>query len=296
MKILVTNNTLAEIGGSETYAYTLIKGLAKRNDVEVEAYSPKIGLVGNKLRSEGINIVSTVENKYDLILASHTSTASVIQKLKGFKVQTCHGIYPPLEQPYPGMNAYVSISKEVKNHLEAKGFYSDLFFNGVDCDRFNYDKKTNEELKNVLSLSQSSELNNRLDKICKEMGINFTAHNKFVNPIFDIEKLINENDLVISLGRGTYEAMSCGRNVFVLDKRPYIQGPAIGDGLVTDDNFSSFMLNNCSGRYSKKAFSDEDIKTELLKYNKEQGLRNREIALKELNIDLQIEKYLNLVR
>ena len=34
--------------------------------------------------------------------------------------------------------------------------------------------------------------------------------NKYTNPVWKIEELMRESDLVVSLGRGAYEAMACG--------------------------------------------------------------------------------------
>lgn len=52
MKILVTNNTLRDLGGSETYAYTLINELNNRDDITVHGYSSNVGFIGNLLTNK----------------------------------------------------------------------------------------------------------------------------------------------------------------------------------------------------------------------------------------------------
>jgi|AntRauMFilla1563_2_1112583.scaffolds.fasta_scaffold00355_2 glycosyltransferase involved in cell wall biosynthesis len=296
MKILVTNNTLGNLGGSETYAYALIKELNKRSDIEVEAFSQNNGLVAKYLIKEGIKVLTKVDKEYDVIIASHTSTIPHIIKNNGFKIQTCHGIFPPLEQPRPGLDAYVSISQEVKNHLTKLNYNSTIIHNGIDCDRFSPINKINNEVKTILSLAQSDYLNQILTKICNRLAIKLICLNKFKNPIFNVEDVINSADMVISLGRGAYESMACGRNVLVLDKRPYINKPPLGDGLITDKNIDQIILNNCSGRYSNVVFNDKMIEEEILKYDPSNGDFSREYALSNLNIITQVDKYLNLVK
>lgn len=294
MKVLVTNNTIRDLGGSETYAYAVIKELHRRPDIEVTGYSRALGYLSNLLRLDGVNIINKVELDYDLVLASHTSTIPAIFNVTGTKIQTCHGIYPALEQPHRMVDKHVSISNEVKVHLSNKGFASEIIHNGIDCERFSPIKPLNKKLKNILSLSQSSDLNILLQKVCDSLGLNLVTLNKFKNPIFNVETEINNADLVISLGRGVYESMACGRNVLILDKRPYIPKPPLGDGLITDKNIDDFILNNCSGRFTNTVFSEQNIIDEIMKYDYRLGEFTREYALKNLNIITQMDKYLNL--
>ena len=69
MNILVGNNTLSNLGGSETYVYTFILELKKRG-YNVEAFSgTDLGLVANKLEKQGItcNLVPS-KKEYDIII------------------------------------------------------------------------------------------------------------------------------------------------------------------------------------------------------------------------------------
>lgn len=297
MKILVTNNTLGGLGGSETYAYALIKELHTRGDIQVDGFSKNIGLIGKVLMNEGVNIITNItSNDYDLILASHNSTVPYIKNLKGLKIQTCHGIYPDLEQPVSGVDRYISISQEVKDHLQKKHLDSDIIHNGINCDRFKPKKSINKNIKNVLSLSHSEPLNQIFKKICDKHDLNLVCLNKYKNPVFSVEDVINESDIVITLGRGAYESMACGRNVMVLDKRPYINKPPIGDGILTESNIENSLLNNCSGRFSNKVFNEKMIEEELMKYDPKNGEFSREYALEHLNIMKQADKYINLLK
>lgn len=294
MRVLVGNNALANPGGSETYTYSLVEALLRKGH-EVECITPRVGIVARQLIQLGVPVhTAPIFGAFDLLLLSHRTSIAMAWHVKGYRVQTCHGVHVPLEQPVNGMNCYVAISEEVQDHLQKKGYTSVLIRNGVDCKRFSPKGKPNPILRRVLSLSHSDEVNRLLQMICPEVGIEIKVLNKMHNPIWKIEDLINEADLVISLGRGCYEAMACGRNVLVYDKRDYTQHPAMGDGLVTIDNITDFLKCNCSGRYSKKQFMRTTFFNEFSKYDAKHGEKLREFALEHLNIDKQVDKYLSL--
>lgn len=300
MNILVANGSLSGIDGSINYSYATIKELLKRGyNVDGFAYSREDGscfLTEEKLLEDGVSLF--IENpptkNYDLILSSGHTTLHYLTDIKGFRIQTLHGAHVEEEQPNELADAFVSISEEAQNNATSLGYNSVIIRNGVDVERFTNSNPINKELKKILSLSHSDELNNRLSRICDKLNIEFIYHHKKQNPIFNIEDKINEVDLVITIGRGVYEAMSCGRVVFILDNRRYIDKGSIGDGIVTDETIDYFLRNNCSGRYTNKVFNDDDIIQELLKYDYRLGEFNREYVKENLTIEKSVNQYLKL--
>jgi glycosyltransferase involved in cell wall biosynthesis len=296
MKILVGNNGLGPPGGSETYTYALCKEL-KRQGHTVHAVG-KIGpgKVSDRLEKIGIPCYfKPISGNYDLILLSHSSSIELAKDTKGFKIQTCHGVYPALEQPINGMDAYVSISEEVKEHLNNLGYNSTVIHNGIDCLRYRPINPINKTLKTVLSLAHSDSANEIIKRACDIAGVKLIIHNKFRNFSWEMDEIINNADLVISLGRGAYESMASGRNVIIFDHRGYTKMPAIGDGMITKNNAIDYLHNNCSGRFTKKEFNADLLAKEMLKYDYNNGKELREYALNHLNIELQVQKYLNLI-
>ncbi|MGX1023509.1 UDP-glycosyltransferase [Psychroflexus sp. MBR-150] len=285
MNILVTNNQLDTIGGSETFIFTLTDELVRLGH-KVDYFTFKKGYVSNKMENMlGVSFMN--KNKYDIIFSNHNTTVEKIYK-KGFTIQTCHGIFPRLEQPNPKANAYVSISQEVQDHLAMLGYPSVLIHNSINLKRFNIKSNINKELKSVLSLCHSDEANSFVESACKEMNIKFNQAYKYKDPIWDIEKEINKVDLVVGLGRSAYEAMACGRPVVIYDNRRYF--PSYGDGYIK--GFLGFSLkNNCSGRYFKNSYNKADFIKEVLKYNSGDSLYFREFAERELNVQKNILKY-----
>lgn len=284
-KILVANNYLNNFGGSETFTYTLIEELLKRG-YEVEYFTFEKGLFSDKIE-KNLAVSFMSKKKYDLILANHNTCVKFLFD-KGFVIQTCHGIYPPLEQPSIYADAYVSISQEVQTHLANRGFSSRIIYNGINAERFYPKKDINKNLKTVLSLCHSEEANNMVEKACNQIGLSFKQRNKYDGAIWDIQNEINEADLVVGLGRSAYEAMSCGRPTVIFDKRKYME--SFSDGYVTHILGLS-LQNNCSGRYSKLMLTEIDLAKEFLKYNAEDGKTLREFILKELDIKKAVDQY-----
>lgn len=286
IRILVASHSLKTLGGSETFTYTLLEELIKRKNLNVEYFTFHKGIVSNKIDTV-LKVPFFTNGKYDLIFANHFTSVDFLYK-KGFVIQTCHGIYPKLEQPSENANAFVSISQEVQGYLADKGFSSKIILNGINTNRFQPNRPIATKLANVLSLCHSKEANHMVKLACKQMGLNYLQAYKYDNPIWEVEKLCNKADMVVGLGRSAYEAMSCGRPVVSFDKRRYF--PSYGDGYLPE-NLGLSVLNNCSGRYFKNKYSVNDIMKEFNKYSKVDGNKMRNFALRELNISTNVDKY-----
>lgn len=292
MKILVANHWLKKKAGSETFTYTLCEELRKQGH-EVDLFTHVTGEISRRICNNfKIKLVSAYnDDHYDLILANHKTTVEVLSS-KGFTVQTVHGIYPKLEKPNLKANMFVAISKEIKEWLETRDLYSELIWNGIDCKRFRILSKINQQPKKVLSLSTSEPFNQQLRTEFLKRGITLIALNKFKNPVWDVENYMNNVDMVISLGRGAYEALACGRPVLVLDNRQYME--VKGDGIVTPENILDLIECNFSGRKLNRNNVPEMIDEALELYDYRNSDFYRNFAFNNLNIEKQVQKYLNL--
>lgn len=294
MKILVGQNHMNTIGGSETYTYTLVEELVRRgHHVDLVCNIP--GSVSDIMKEKFKIRVNALYPQYDYCFLNHITIVRgiMLNNIRSEKMfQVCHGTVPLLEQPYDGEGVrYISISKEVQEHLKSKGKESVIIENGINLDRF-CETSINEKLTSVFSLAQSNKLNGLLKKVCDKNGIRFGYHNKHTNPIFNIENEIFKHDLIITLGRGAYESLACGKNVIIADQRDY-QG-SLMDGFATSDNLERLMLKNCSGRTERKEITEESIWEELKKYSPEQGKANRKFAEDNLDIRKKVDQMLSL--
>lgn len=297
MNILVGQYHLNTIGGTETFTYTLCKELYKQGH-NINLFTLNPGFVSNILESEIPNLkTNNIDyKKYDICLVNHNIVVDSLKKeLPDARIiQTCHGTIPKLEEPSVNADCYVSISEEVNKYVNSLGFSnSSVILNGIDCDKFDVKNPINKKIKRILSLAQSNKANIILSEVANILNAELITINKNKNPIFEIQNIINSVDIVIGLGRSAYDAIACGRPVFIWDFRDY-QGN-LGDGFLTIDNFKEVVRNNCSGRRYNKRYTAKSIAKEILeKYNFNNSQYYRDLALKEFNIKKQVQKYLDL--
>lgn len=289
MKILLGTHYLAKTGGTESYTYALAMEL-KRLGHDVEYFAIIKGEVSSMLEDKGVPYMSS--EHYDLILANHYT---VVEELwtYGYIIQTCHGNIAELEQPSPFADAFVSVSEEVRDHLQSRGFQSFVIPNGIDCNRFFPRKPVSQKLTTVLSLCQSEKANGFIRKCCESANIKFLQSNKYTDNVWSVEELINQSDLIIGLGRSAYDAMACGRAALVYDYRDYM-GESLGDGMLTPENIQNSMYCNCSGRASRIHYDEKSFIAEMQKYSLELAAWSREYVLKKLNIEVAVRKYLDI--
>lgn len=296
MKILICTHHLKDKAGSELFTKNLSIELKKRG-YEVYVFSPTLGEVSEEIKSFSIRVVDNLlelKNKnFDIIHSQHNATTILARSVFPNTpiIFMSHGVLPELEQPPSvelGICKYIAVSEEVQNNLVKKGILKDkieIVRNFVDTERFKIINQPNEVLKNILVLSNhySGEIKEKLEKVSEELGLNIVHVGLPENSVNNVEDYINQADLVITLGRGALESMSCGRNVLVYD----IHG---ADGMVDENNFFEIRKNNFSGRKYSLGYSVEDLKKELSTYNKKNGLNLRKLILKENSIDVVLSK------
>jgi len=275
MKIIVMNNQLNSLTGTDIYTYTLAKELLKKHNVKVFTFHK--GIVSKKLP-----MIDKIED-CDLFLVSHNTCLKEIENQKGFKILTIHSTQYKVEKPIDGADKYVAISEEIQDYLKEKGYESTIIRNGIDCERFKPINPINEKLKNVLCISKNNLLKEAVKNACPDLNVISIGRVKK----WEVEKYINKVDLVVSSGRGIYEAMACGRVAVVVDVNARWL-----DGIVNKDNIGELLRFNCSGRRFGKDI--KELKNEIMKYDKSMGLFNRKFALNNFNIKKQVNKYLHL--
>jgi glycosyltransferase involved in cell wall biosynthesis len=294
MKILVANHWLWKLGGSETFTYTLISELVRLGH-DVSYYTNVHGVVSQAIEVD-FKVPFVRSGSFDLILASHNTMVKYCREnMSGLLIQTCHGTIPKLEQPSVLADAYVAVSKEVELHLLTSGIGKpvDVIYNGIDLARFKPNTVAAYRPNFVLSLSHSEELNRYLFDYFSSRKVHFDAFNKYKNPKWEMEQVINLADLVISCGRGVMEAMACGRPVIVMDDRPYM--PAAAEGIVTKCNIEELMFCNFSGRYRQRDPYDALLIDEAMEYiDLYTSEEMRYLARKYFDIRNQVKKYIAL--
>jgi glycosyltransferase involved in cell wall biosynthesis len=288
--MLVANGHLANTGGSENFTYAIIEELLRLNyDVEYFTFLKGRNKNGVSQRIESLGAPFMRHKDYDLILAGGNNTVRYLAQF-GFVIDTMHGVLPGVEEPSVLADLYVSVSPYIRDYYLKRGFQSKVIMNGINCRRFKPRKELNRQLTNVLSLCQSDESNKFIARCCKKIGVGFRKLDKQVENKWDVEYDINDADLVVGIGRSLYDGMACGRTVISYDKRSYRDKGHEGDGYLTIDNIHKSMQRNCTGT---RAFTEDEFIAELRKYRPEDGNEMRKIALAELNVEKNVQEYLN---
>ncbi len=301
MKILITTQYLDNYAGTEIVVRDLSKKFKELgNDVYI--YAPIIGNIADEICANGIrvtdNILDYKKIKFDIIHAQHNITA--IQARSLFQsvpmVFMSHGVLPELEQPPSielGISKFIAVSEEVRDNL-VKNYSIDekkveIIRNFVDTKRFKPAKPLNEKLKKILVLTNHYRDDVRLiiENVCNELDVKVTHVGRPDNPVKNVEDYINSSDLVVALGRGALEAMSCGRNIIIYDQNG-------ADGFIDENNFYEIRKHNFSGRNKKIYYDKNTFKNELKKYNPQTGRILRNLVEKENDIVIIIKKLINI--
>lgn len=147
MKVLLTHLRLDWPAGSETYTYTLAKGLrAAGHDVTV--VTPIAGEVARHIRAAGTpvleDLADVADRSFDVIHGQHNVLALAARAHFPAVplIFHLHGTVPDPDQP-PSVDAniqtHVAVSELVRDHLASLGVPDDLIHvlhNPVDTDRF----------------------------------------------------------------------------------------------------------------------------------------------------------------
>lgn len=296
MRILVATNHLQHLGGSETATYSIVEELASRGH-NITVFTFVHGEVSSRICKYAQVLDEDLKDRYDLILVNHNTCLKYLDGIKGFKIFTSHGVAPDLEQPIPGADAYVSISKEVETHLRKLGFESTIIHNGVNCNRFIDRTAISPKLNRVFSLCQDPSATEMVRSACSIVGAEL-IHTDSGKPEWEIEKYMNKADLIVSIGRGVLEGMACGREVLIYDNRSWSNNsPHQGGGIVRGEMIDQVLETNMTGRGMGITFNEPELLAdEMTKYRSFIGGYNRTIALLKFNIVDTVDKYISIFK
>lgn len=123
MRVLLTNNTLSALAGSELYVLDVARELKRLGHMPV-AYSPALGAVADCLRAEDIPVVddlATLPFRPDVIHGQHhLETMTAVASLPGVPaVYFCHGFAPREEMPpvFPRIFRYVAVDAACRERV-----------------------------------------------------------------------------------------------------------------------------------------------------------------------------------
>ncbi len=300
LSVLLTNLHLDAFEGSETYTFTLAKGLRDLGH-RVVVYSPILGRMAERIARLGVQVCDDLEavrgQPPDVMHIQHNVLAVQARALlpRVPLVFHCHGVLPPPEQP-PSIDLniqhYLAVSEEVRDHLRRAGVPPEriaILRNPVDTRRFRPGRPLRQRPRAALILSNRIDADTLsiIQKACRQHGIAVRLLGQKTTPVWDVERHLNRADIVFSLGRGVLEAMACGRAVYIYD----YQG---ADGWITPESVAEIQRCNFSGRRYGRRLSEEALVEDLRRYDPAMGPANRAIAEAQFSLEAYLPRLLDL--
>jgi hypothetical protein len=273
MKILITNNTLANLGGSEWVAIELAKSLASRGH-EVAACSSQIGEAGSLLRGMSVPTIPDPLDtpfKPDVIHGQHH--LDTMRALCAFPdvpaIYHCHGYVPWVEEPpahprilyYAGMCS--SISKRICLLLGLPDQKVATVPNWVDPGRFRFVRHPSQKPQKALLYLRSFDRNgwhaSQLRQAFETLGIKLDLSLPQGDTLAP-EVALPEYDIVLASGRSAIEAMASGCAVLPISPSSCLDFVDLG-------NFDAYQSQNFSPKLSAGHFNAEAVKNVISSYD-----------------------------
>lgn len=273
MKILLGNNTLDWLAGSELWTLTLAAEL-KRLGHEVTAYSPQLGFIATKLEALGVRCIKEItgesgikpfspileepQSGFDIVICAHYEITKYIKsRLPNVPIiAVVHGIIhknPETGEIFPEhpvtefkVDQYLAVSEEVQDLLlQVYGIQAKLLRNFFDLDRFKKEGKLPAAPKTILVNSNYWGVDDEINKIIKEVADYYNA--KFIGiganfaSTFEVESVIKDADIVFGMGRSVLEGVCMG-------KIGVVHGRWGTGGVITPKSYPELIKTNFSGR------------------------------------------------
>ena len=303
LNILLTNHHLTDFTGSEVFTFTIADFLKKKGhrvtvlskyvDDSLRRYFNRIGVTVVQ------DIATLIGESFDVAHIHHNVMAMEVRR--HFKnlplVFLSHGVIPFLEQNPPvdiGVSRYLAVSEEVRENLIQHGVDKnrlEIFRNIVDSRKFSPRSALSARPSRALILSNKLDpaTETTIRKACARLDIVTTFAGMRFGIVHQdyLPDIINQADIVFTLGRGVIETMLCGRVPIVLDHRG-------GDGMVTPDNVEHLMKRNFSGRTHRRMYSTDELIREIGLYEPSFGGSLRRAALIRFDADQQIGRLVDV--
>ncbi len=321
LKILLGNNTLALLAGSETWTQTLAVQL-KMMGHEVSCFSPTLGIISDQLEKEGINcykdiqvggprpfsfiLEENIEHQYDVIIANHNHIVDYLclQFPKTPIISTIHGIIHEYEgkiaPEHPALNAgvnqFVSVSEEIQEKMKHDyNIESVIIRNFFDIKKFKNLRKPSQTPKQFLINTNYMDKNDPAIAVLREVAKHYGAKMGAVGMNFsqasDIIPAIEDADIVFGMGRSILEGVAAGRLGIV-------HGRWGTGGVVCDSMVNPLRHFNFSGRNSDGVFWTKEEFIEMIDryYNPQTMEWGQNYINSDHNVVIAADAYVRLAR
>jgi hypothetical protein len=306
MRVLITNNTLANRAGSELYVRDLALALMERGHTPI-AYSTILGDVAEELRESTVPVIDDLRKlgaPPDIIHGQHhLETMSALLQFPGVPaIYLCHGWRPWEEVPplFPRILRYIAVDTTCWDRIVLEHGIPEerarTLLNFVDLERFEPRGPLPRNPRRALLFSNDvSELNGgtQIQEACRGLGISvdivgLASRTATSRP----EAVLREYDIVFAKGRSALEALAVGAAVVLFGYERV--GP-----MVTNQEFDHLRSMNFGVRAIRQPMQNEDLIRELLRYDPQDAAevsrRVRATASRERTIDELVALYTDVI-
>jgi hypothetical protein len=274
LRILITNNTLANRAGSELYVRDIATALLKRGHSPI-AFSTVLGEVALELREATIPVIDSLDSLTtapDIIHGQHH--VETMMALFHFPstpaIYLCHGWLPWEEIPprFPRILRYVAVDNTCRDRLAFENAIPEerinVLLNFVDLDRFRLRAPLPPRPQRALIFSNNANEQSHVRAVreaCEQTGIALDVIGlNSGNVSREPEKVLGDYDIVFAKARSALEAMAVGAAVVLCDAR------ALGP-MVTTRELERLRLLNFGIRTLDQSIGADAIAREIANYD-----------------------------
>jgi len=284
MRIVIATQSLAGLGGSESYAITVADQLQRLGHC-VWLFALDLGQSSEAAKALGLPVTDSsnaLPDEVDALIVQDGTVACEMAARYPLTPQlfVAHSDIFDLQLP-PQVEgllaAVVTLYERVDKRIRAMALELPVIqlHQPIDVERF----KPLSPIRGLprVALALSYYINDtRLDLLseaCAKAGIELRTNSiRGDKPTTTPELVYNEADIVFGKARVVLEAMACGRAVYVFDHNG-------SDGWVTPENAARLAADNFGGQDEFRPLDAAAIAAELTSYDRLMGTNNRDFVV-----------------
>ncbi|HVF60766.1 MAG TPA: glycosyltransferase [Thermoanaerobaculia bacterium] len=301
LRVLITNNALANRAGSELYVRDIALELLARGHTPI-AYSRSLGEVAEELRGATVPVIDDLDHlaaaPHVIHGQHHLETMTAALRFPGVPaIALCHGWLPAEEAPprFPTIRRYVAVDEPTRDRLVLEcGIPPErvrLHPSFVDLDRFRRRPPLPARPRRALVFSNLATEEGyvaALRTACSAAGISLdvlglAAGTACARP----EEALGEYDVVFAKGRAALEAGAVGAAVVLCDRSGL--GP-----MVTARDLERLRALNFGVRLLREPVTPELAARELARYDPEDAAAVTELLRAEAGLAPAVDRLLAL--
>lgn len=300
LRILITNICLDGRSGTEIVTRNLAVGLKAAGHLPM-VYSPQVGPIAQELRSQGIPVLSQIDQiriDPDIIHGHHViQTGVAAARFPHVPVIfVCHDFTAWHDEPplLDNIIHYVAVGDATQDRLTVEcgidASRLSLVENATDTQRFRPGPPAPARPHKALVMLKGLAQLEPIQASCRERGILLdVAGAPTGRPHEHPEKLFPEYDLVFASGLTAIEAMACLRPVVLCDHR----GLA---GFVNPARYAEWRAQNFGLRALTRPLTKEAMLAEIDRFSASEATEVGQRVRRDCSLETWVERYLALYR